>query len=120
VVNRVRYLVDEVIVPELENLDGIAVSMFTGGKESLSRSSGDRKPVLLRDNSRFHTFPLSQNPDRGCTRETAGGRKLYFVHVTAGDNQVYDIENMVVANGAILLKTCAGRLACRKIPVTAV
>jgi multidrug efflux pump subunit AcrB/ABC-type multidrug transport system ATPase subunit len=108
-VDRVRNLVDQEIVPYLENIDGIAGVNVYGGKEKsieviMNRGACEAYGVtagtirsLLSQNSRSRVYV-------GNLKEED---KLYFVHVTAEYDQVSDIENLVVADGPILLKDVA-------------
>ncbi|MGV8091675.1 MAG: efflux RND transporter permease subunit [Mangrovibacterium sp.] len=107
--DRVRNIVDQDIVPDLENIDGIAGVNVYGGKEKsieiiMNRGACEAYGVtagtirsLLSQNSRSRVYV-------GNLKEED---KLYFVHVTAEYNQVSDIENLVVADGPILLKDVA-------------
>ncbi|MGV8140170.1 MAG: efflux RND transporter permease subunit [Mangrovibacterium sp.] len=107
--DRVRNIVDQDIAPELENIDGIAGVNVYGGKEKSIEIIMDREACeaykvttgtirsLLSSNSRSRVYA-------GNLKEED---KLYFVHVTAEYDQVSDIENLVVADGPILLKDVA-------------
>jgi multidrug efflux pump subunit AcrB/ABC-type multidrug transport system ATPase subunit len=107
--DRVRNIVDQDIAPELENIDGIAGVNVYGGKEKSIEIIMDREACeayrittgtirsLLSSNSRSRVYA-------GNLKEED---KLYFVHVTAEYDQVSDIENLVVAEGPILLKDVA-------------
>ncbi len=107
--DRVRNIVDQDIVPDLENIDGIAGVNVYGGKEKSIEIIMDREACeaygitagtirsLLSSNSRSRVYA-------GNLKEKD---KLYFVHVTAEYDQVSDIENLIVADGPILLKDVA-------------
>ncbi len=108
-IDRVRNVVDDEIAPDLENIDGIAGVNVYGGKEKSIE-------IILDEGAceAYHITPgtirslLSQNTQ---SRRYVGNLKekdkLYFVHVTAEYDQVSDIENLVVADGPILLKDVA-------------
>lgn len=108
-VDRVRNVVDEEVVSDLENLDGIAGVNVYGGQEKSIEIIPDKgaceayniTPASIRS-------ALSQNAQ---SRTYAGNlyeqNQLYFVHVTAQYSEVKDIENLVVADGPILLKDVA-------------
>ncbi len=108
-VDRVRNIVDQEIAPDLENIDGIAGVNVYGGKEksieiilnkeacrAYGITTGTIRSLLSRNSvSRSYVGNLKEKD------------KLYFVHVTAEYDQVSDIENLVVADGPILLKDVA-------------
>ncbi|MGD9555937.1 MAG: efflux RND transporter permease subunit [Mangrovibacterium sp.] len=108
-VDRVRNIVDQEIAPDLENIDGIAGVNVYGGKEksieiilnkeacrAYGITTGTIRSLLSRNSvSRSYVGNLKEKD------------KLYFVHVTAEYDQVSNIENLVVANGPILLKDVA-------------
>ncbi|MDD4192738.1 MAG: efflux RND transporter permease subunit, partial [Mangrovibacterium sp.] len=108
-IDRVRHIVDQDIVPELENLDGIAGVNVYGGKE--------KSIEITMDEEACEAYGITAGAIRSLlgansrSRVYAGNLKeedqLYFVHVTAEYGQVSDIENLVVADGPILLKDVA-------------
>ena len=108
-VDRVRTIVEQSIKPDLENIDGIASVNVYGGKEKSIQVILDTKACEA-----YHITPgkirsiLSQNNG---LRTYVGNLKdnavQYFVHVTAEYTKVEDLENLVVANGPILLKDVA-------------
>jgi len=108
-IDRVRTLVDQDIKPDLENIDGIAAVNVYGGKQKSIEIILDTKACEA-----YHITPgkirsvLSQNTQ---SRTYVGNLKekttQYFVHVTAEYTKVEDLENLVVANGPILLKDVA-------------
>ncbi len=107
--DRLRNIVDQEILSELENIDGIASVTVFGGKERSIEITYDKAvcdaygitPAQIRSaissNSANRTFA-------GYLRES---RKQFFVHVTAEYNEVTDIENIVVAEGPVYLKDIA-------------
>lgn len=108
-VDRVRHIVDEEIVSELENIDGIAGVRVFGGREraievQLDRGASEalnitpsRISSLLNSNARERVFV-------GTVNET---NSQYFVHVNSTYTKVSDLENLVIAPGPILLKDVA-------------
>ena len=108
-VDRVRNVVDEEVVNDLENLDGIAGVNVYGGQAKTIEIIPDKgaceayniTPATIRS-------LLSQNTQsRTYVGNLKEQDKLYFVHVTAEYTAVKDIENLVVAEGPILLKDVA-------------
>ena len=108
-IDRVRTIVDQYIKPDLENIDGIASVNVYGGKQKSIEIILDTKACEA-----YHITPgkirtlLSQNSG---SRTYVGNLKektvQYFVHVTAEYTKVEDLENLVIANGPILLKDVA-------------
>ncbi len=108
-IDRVRTIVDQDIQPDLENIDGIAAVNVYGGKQKSIEIILDTKACEA-----YNITPgkvrsvLSQNTR---SRTYVGNLKektvQYFVHVTAEYDKVEDLENLVVANGPILLKDVA-------------
>ncbi|MFV0521038.1 MAG: efflux RND transporter permease subunit [Mangrovibacterium sp.] len=108
-VDRVRNVVDEEVTDELENVDGVAGIEVYGGKEKILEIT----PNLAACKSYGITMAslrslLSQNSeDRAYVGNLVEHGQLRFVHVTAEYSNVKDIENLVVANGPVLLKDIA-------------
>jgi len=108
-IDRVRTLVDQDIKPDLENIDGIAAVNVYGGKQKSIEVILDTKACEAYNitPSRIRSV-LSQNSR---SRTYVGNLKektvQYFVHVTAEYSTVEDLENLIVANGPILLKDVA-------------
>ncbi|MGQ8338113.1 efflux RND transporter permease subunit [Sunxiuqinia sp. A32] len=108
-VDRVRNIVDQEIAPDLENIDGIAGVNVFGGKE--------KSIEVILDMGACEAYDITPGQVRSLLSQNAQSRtyvgnlkekeKLYFVHVTAEYDQVGDIENLVVADGPILLKDIA-------------
>ncbi len=108
-INRVRNLVDQEIAPDLENLDGIAgVNVYGGQEKSIE---------LILDMEACEAYQITPGQIRSKLSQNSQSRsyvgnlkekdRLYFVHVTAEYDQITDIENLVVADGPILLKDIA-------------
>lgn len=108
-VDRVRNVVDQDIVPDLENMDGVAGVNVYGGKE--------KSIEVVMDKEACKAYGITAGKIRSLLSQNSSSRtyvgnlkekdKLYFVHVTAEYDQVTDIENLVVADGPILLKDVA-------------
>lgn len=108
-VDRVRNIVDEEVVSELENIDGIAAVQVFGGREraieiQLNKEAGRALNItpsqisnLLSSNAREKVFV-------GTVKET---ESQYFVHINSSYTKVSDLENLVIAPGPILLKDVA-------------
>jgi len=108
-IDRVRTMVDQDIVPQLENVDGIASSRVFGGRQ---------KSIEIQLNTQaceaFNITPASVN---AALRKNAADKtfvgyvfesgKRYFVNITAEYTDIRDIENIIVAQGPILLKDVA-------------
>ena len=109
VVDRIRNVVDQEVVPQLENIDGIAGVSVYGGKE--------KSIEVIMDTKACEAYGITTSSIRSLLSQNAQSRvyagnlreddKTYFVHVTAEYSDVVDIENLVVAAGPILLKDVA-------------
>ena len=108
-IDRVRNITDQEIAPDLENIDGIASVKVFGGREKTLEIVLDpdackaynitpgRIRNLLSRNSQSRTY-VGNLKDKD---------RQYFVHITAEYENVSDIENLVVADGPVLLKDIA-------------
>lgn len=108
-VDRVRNVVDREILPDLENIDGIAAANVYGGRERAIEIQLDPDACkalnltpaqvsnLLAQNTREKEFV-------GYVNEPYG---KFFVHVNSLYTNVSELENIVVAPGPILLKDIA-------------
>ena len=108
-VDRVRNVVEEEVLSELENIDGIAGGQVFGGREraieiQLNREACEalnltpsRVSNLLNSNAREKVFV-------GTVKEK---ESQSYVHVKSTYTSVSDLENIVVAPGPILLKDIA-------------
>ncbi len=108
-VDRVRNVVDEEVVSDLENLDGVAgVNVYGGQQKTIEIIPDPGACEAYNITAANLRSKLSSNSQ---SRTYVGNLKeqdrLYFVHVTAQYEQVADIENLVVADGPILLKDVA-------------
>jgi multidrug efflux pump subunit AcrB/ABC-type multidrug transport system ATPase subunit len=107
--NRVRTLVDQKILSELENIDGIASARVFGGQE---------KSIEIRlDLDACEAYDITPSEIQAAIQRNALDKTFvgyafesgtrYFVNVSAEYNDITEIENVVVANGPILLKDVA-------------
>jgi len=109
-VDRVRNIVDETIVPDLENVDGIAKVEAFGGRqktvevilnETACRSCGvtpSQIRSIIRQNGEVKNF-VGQVWER---------KKRFFVNVTAEYTDIHNLENIIIRQqGPILLKDVA-------------
>ncbi len=107
--DRIRNIVDQEVVNELQNIDGIASANVYGGKERSIEVTIDMAACeaygitlsqirsALSSNSLNRTFAgYLQEPD-----------KQFYVHITSEYQDVTDIENIVLAEGPIFLKDVA-------------
>lgn len=108
-VDRVRNIVEEEVVTELENIDGIAAVQVYGGREQaieiqLNKEASRALNItpsqisnLLSGNAREKVFV-------GTVKES---ESQYFVHVNSSYTKVSDLENLVIAPGPVFLKDVA-------------
>ncbi|RKD92811.1 multidrug efflux pump subunit AcrB [Mangrovibacterium diazotrophicum] len=108
-VDRVRNVVDEEVVDDLENLDGIAgVNVYGGQEKTIEIIPNEAACEAYNITPAQIRSLLSQNSQsRTYVGNLVEKDQLYFVHVTAEYDKVQDIENLVVADGPILLKDIA-------------
>ena len=108
-IDRVRTLVDQYVVPDLTNVDGIAsVTVYGGTQKSIE---------IILDPKACEAYKISSSTIRNLLSQNSGSRtyvgnlkektKQYFVHVSAEYTNVNELENLVVATGPILLKDVA-------------
>jgi len=108
-VDRVRNITDLDIEPELENIDGIAgVSVYGGQEKTIEVDLNEEKCKAYNITASKIRSLISQNSQsRTYVGNLKEKDKLYFVHVSAEYDNVSDIENLVVADGPVLLKDVA-------------
>ena len=107
--DRIRNLVDQEIAAEFENIDGIASVTVFGGKE--------RSIEVTYDKAALEAYGITPSQIRNAISQNSTNRtfagylhesqKKYFVHITAEYDKVSEIENIVLAEGPILLKDVA-------------
>ena len=108
-VNYLRNLVDERIVPDLENIDGVAGVTVTGGQTKAIEIQVDKEAcnALNITPTTIASVLRSQAQDKVFVGNVKESDTQYFVHVTSSYSRISDIENVVVARGPVLLKDVA-------------
>ncbi|MBK5202463.1 MAG: efflux RND transporter permease subunit [Prolixibacteraceae bacterium] len=108
-VDRVRNVVDLDVTTDLENIDGIAgVSVFGGQEKTIEIDLNEEKCKAYNITAAKIRSLISQNSQsRTYVGNLKEKDKLYFVHVSASYDKVSDIENLVLADGPVLLKDVA-------------
>jgi multidrug efflux pump subunit AcrB/ABC-type multidrug transport system ATPase subunit len=107
--DRIRNVVDQEVKNELENIDGIASANIFGGKErsievTIDMAACEAYGITPAQISNALSSNALNRVFAGYLHES---NKKYFVHVTAEYKDVTDIENIVLAEGPILLKDVA-------------
>ncbi len=107
--DRIRNIVDQEVKNELENIDGIATANVFGGKEKSIEVTIDMAACEAYGitPARISSALSSNSQDRAFAGYLHESNKKYFVHVSAEYKDVSDIENIVLADGPILLKDVA-------------
>ncbi len=107
--DRIRNIVDQEVKNELENIDGIATANVFGGKERSIEVTIDMAACEAYGitPARISAALGSNSQDRAFAGYLHESNKKYFVHVSAEYKDVTDIENIVLAEGPILLKDVA-------------
>ncbi|MGM0621662.1 MAG: efflux RND transporter permease subunit, partial [Bacteroidota bacterium] len=107
--DRIRNIVDQDLAAEFENIDGIATVTVFGGKERSIEVTYDKNAIEAYGitPSQIQNAITQNSTSRAFTGYLHENQKQYFVHVTAEYDQVTDIENIVLAEGPILLKDVA-------------
>ncbi len=108
-VDVVRNITDQKIMPELENIDGIAGVSVYGGREKSIEIQLDMD-VCDAYNITASTIrnKISQNyRSRAFAGNVYGSNQEYFVHITSEFDNLTEIESLVIADGPILLKDVA-------------
>jgi multidrug efflux pump subunit AcrB/ABC-type multidrug transport system ATPase subunit len=108
-VDRIRNVADKEIRTDLENIEGIAAVTIYGGREKAIEIQLDKEAcdALNLTPSRI-TSLLSRNAqEKVYVGNVTEPDKLFFVHVNSPYDKVSDLENLVVANGPVLLKDVA-------------
>ena len=108
-VDYVRKIVDDRIISELENIDGVAtVSVFGGREKAIEvRLDMDACRALNLTPSRISGMLSVQAQDKVFVGNVNEHDTQFFVHVNSTYSQISDIENLIVAPGPILLKDVA-------------
>ena len=109
-IDRVRNIVDQEIVPELENIDGIANAEVFGGREKSVEVILDERASKAHGITRntIRNLFRQNNLSRAFVGHVTKDNQKFFVNVSAEFNDIRDLENIVVVpNGPILLKDIA-------------
>ena len=109
-IDRVRNIVDQKIVPELENIDGIANAEVFGGREKSVEVILDERASKAHGITRntIRNLFRQNNLSRAFVGHVTKDNQKFFVNVSAEFNDIRDLENIVVVpNGPILLKDIA-------------
>jgi multidrug efflux pump subunit AcrB/ABC-type multidrug transport system ATPase subunit len=109
-VDRVRNVVDESVVSELESVDGIASVEVFGGREKsieiiIDEGAAEAYGITP---SQISGLINSNNRDRTFVGVVKSDNKKYFVNVDSEYNEISNLENIVVRPvGPVLLKDVA-------------
>ncbi|MDR0698088.1 MAG: efflux RND transporter permease subunit [Tannerella sp.] len=108
-VDRVRNIVDEEIQSELENIDGVAAVNVYGGREKAIEVRLDKEAckALNLTTSRISSLLNSNTQEKVFVGNVKESGNQYFVHVNSSYTKVSDLEQIVVAQGPVLLKDVA-------------
>lgn len=108
--DRVRYLVDEEVVPQLENIDGIANVDVTGGRERsveiiLNEEACSANGIT---SGRIRRAIVESSRDKTFLGHVYQSARHYFVNLIAEYRNVRDLENIILkADGPVYLKDVA-------------
>ena len=108
-VDMVRNITDTKITPELQNSDGIAGVNINGGREQSIEIQLDMDDCeAYKITASTIRNKIAQNyRSRAFAGSVYGSNQQFFVHVTSEFENLIEIENLVVADGPILLKDVA-------------
>jgi multidrug efflux pump subunit AcrB/ABC-type multidrug transport system ATPase subunit len=108
-VDRVRNVVDEKVLSELENIDGIAAVTVFGGREKAIevRLDKDACKALNLTTARISSLLSANTQEKVFVGNAKESDSQYFVHVNSSYTKVSELENIVVAQGPVLLKDVA-------------
>ncbi len=107
--DRIRNIVDQEVLNDLQNVDGVASANVYGGKErsieiTIDMEACEAYGITL---SQIRSALSSNSMNRTFAGYLHESNRHYFVHVTSEYKEVSDIENIVLAEGPILLKDVA-------------
>lgn len=108
-VDRVRHIVNEEVVADLENIDGIAAVQVYGGRERAIEIQLDKEAgkALNINPSRISSLLNSNAREKVFVGNVKESNSQYYVHVNSSYTKVSDLENLVVAPGPVFLKDVA-------------
>lgn len=108
-VDRVRHIVNEEVVADLENIDGIAAVQVYGGRERTIEIQLDKEAgkALNINPSRISSLLNSNAREKVFVGNVKESNSQYYVHVNSSYTKVSDLENLVVAPGPVFLKDVA-------------
>jgi multidrug efflux pump subunit AcrB/ABC-type multidrug transport system ATPase subunit len=108
-VDRVRNVVDEKITTELENIDGVAAVNVYGGREKAIEIRLDQAAckALNLTTARISSLLSGNTQEKVFVGNVKESYSQYFVHVNSSYTKVSELENIVVAQGPVLLKDVA-------------
>lgn len=108
-VDRVRHIVNEEVVADLENIDGIAAVQVYGGRERTIEIQLDKEvgKALNINPSRISSLLNSNAREKVFVGNVKESNSQYYVHVNSSYTKVSDLENLVVAPGPVFLKDVA-------------
>lgn len=108
-IDYVRSITDADIVPELENVEGIAgVTVMGGRQKSIEVILDEGKCDALKlTRSQISTMISRNMAEKSFAGAVYENNKRFFVNVTAEYLKTEDIGNIVVAEGPVLLKDIA-------------
>lgn len=107
--DRLRNIVEQEILADIENIDGVATVSVFGGSERSIEVTYDLAACEAYGitPSQIRNAIASNSTNRTFTGYLHDSKKQYFVHVTSEYNNVSDIENIIVAEGPVYLKDVA-------------
>lgn len=108
-VDYVRNITDADIVPELENIDGVAGVVVMGGRQkSIEIVIDENKCDALKlTRSQISTLISRNMSEKAFAGSVYENNRRYFVNVDAEYLKTEDLGNIVVAEGPVLLKDIA-------------
>ena len=108
-VDRIRNIVDEYVLRDLENVEGIASVGVYGGREKVIEIKLDKDicQALNLTTSSISSMLSRNTRERVFVGNIKEADSQYFVHVNSLYTKVSDLENIIVAPGPILLKDIA-------------
>ena len=108
-IDRVRNIIDEKVIKDIENIDGIAAAEIYGGREKAIeiQLDNDKCDALNLTPNKIANILNQNTQDKTFVGYIDHNNKNYFIHVSAPYSKVEDLKNIVVATGPIFLKDIA-------------